>query len=151
MNPLSFIPAGWQVWIRIAVYVLLAAAGAAAAWTVKDWKDGAQLARLQASWNAERAAQAQAVSTQQTRNIELQKAAEKHYVVQVTGQDHFYVQTVTEIRDAEKPLASCPVPDAVRVRLNAYAACARGDSTGACDSNDKLPDAQRPAAAGNGG
>lgn len=76
---------------------------------------------------------------QAERNRELQRAAEKRYVVQAGIRERFIVTTVKEIRDAAAPLATCPVPDGVRLRLNALGACARGDSPGSCGADEPVP------------
>lgn len=86
-----------------------------------------------------RAADKVAADAQTARNRELQRAAELHYVVQAQTRDRYFVTTVKEISDAAAPLAACPVPDAVRVRLNAAAACARGDSPASCGPTGEVP------------
>lgn len=88
-------------------------------------------------------AQAKVTQAQRDHNLDLQRAAEKNYVVTRDGQDHFFVTTVKEIHEAAAPLAACPLPDAVRVRLNAAAACARADSPAACGAaDDEVPHAR---------
>jgi len=83
------------------------------------------------------------VTQEQTaRNRELQRAAETRYVVVQAKQDHFFTRATQEIHDAAAPLAACPVPEPVRVRLNAAAACARGDSPAACGDDDAVPGAR---------
>ena len=80
-----------------------------------------------------------AADAQTTRNRELQRAAELRYVVKGETQDHFFTTTITEIRHDAAPLAACPVPEPVRVRLNAAAACARGDSASSCGPAEEVP------------
>lgn len=81
-----------------------------------------------------------AMDAQTARNVDLQRASEKKYVVQAEVRDHYIVTTVTEIRDATTALASCPVgAGAVRL-LNDAADCARGDSPTACGAGEPVPD-----------
>lgn len=94
---------------------------------------------VQAQWDEAKVAQERAAQAQAERNRELQRAAEKRYVVQGQVRDRFFVTTIKEIRDAAAPLAACPVPEPVRVRLNAAAQCARGDSPAACGADDRVP------------
>lgn len=48
MNPLALIPAGLQVYARIAAMVLLVVAGVLIGWTVQGWRLGTDLASLKA-------------------------------------------------------------------------------------------------------
>lgn len=66
-----------------------------------------------------------AAEAQAARNRELQRAAELRYTVTAAARDRFFVQTVKEVHHAAAPLAACPVPEPVRVRLNAAAGCVR--------------------------
>ena len=85
-----------------------------------------------------------ATRAQQERNRELQRAAEKRYVVQTEVREQFIVETIKEVRYVTRNLASCQLePDAVRL-LNAAAACAREDRPASCGAHDQVPDA-RPA------
>lgn len=80
----------------------------------------------------------EAAEAQTARNRDLQRAAEKRYVVEAGVRDRFITKTVREIRYVAAPLATCPVPDAARGMLNDAAACARGDSPSACGADGKL-------------
>lgn len=82
--------------------------------------------------------QAQALA-QAERNRELQRAAEKRYVVQAEARERVITETITEVRYEAAPMAVCPVPDALRVRLNAAARCALGDSAASCGADDAVP------------
>lgn len=76
---------------------------------------------------------------QAERNRELQRAAEKRYVVQAGVRDRFIVQTVREVRHATVHLATCPVgADGVRL-LNDAAACAREDRPATCGADASVP------------
>lgn len=76
---------------------------------------------------------------QAERNRELQRMAERRYVVQAGVRDRFIVQTVTEVRHATVHLASCPVgADGVRL-LNDAAACAREDRPATCGADGPMP------------
>jgi len=83
--------------------------------------------------------------TQAARNRELQRAAELRYTVHQEVREEFFVTTIREVIHEAEPLAACPVPEPVRVRLNAARACALGDSPAACGAGEQLPGA---AAAG---
>lgn len=95
---------------------------------------------VRAEWAAERAAQADAVRAQAERNRELQRAAEKRYTVVAEVRDRFITQTITEVRHEAQSLAACPVPEPVRVRINATAACASGDPAGPCAAGGAVPE-----------
>ena len=70
MNPLSFIPGPWQVWVRIAALVALVLLGAGVTWKVDAWRYGSEIAALKAehaqtvtdSYKAAQAAQARAIA-----------------------------------------------------------------------------------------
>jgi hypothetical protein len=79
---------------------------------------------------------------QAARNRELQRAAETRYVVQAETRDRYITRTVKEIHEVAAPLADCRVPDAVRMRLSAAAACASGDSAASCDAGGTVPTAR---------
>lgn len=73
-------------------------------------------------------AEDQAAAEQQAaRNRELQRQAEKRYVVQQGIRDRFITQTVKEISVEAAPLADCRVPDSLRMRLDSLRSCALGD------------------------
>jgi hypothetical protein len=94
---------------------------------------------VQARWDAAKVVQEREANAAAARNRDLQRQAEKRYVVAREGQDRFFVETIKEIEHASAPLAACPVPEPVRVRLNAAAACARGDSPSACGAPGEVP------------
>lgn len=85
-------------------------------------------------------AEDQAAAEQQAaRNRELQRQAEKRYVVQAATREKFIVQTVKEISVEAAPLADCRVPDRLRVRLDALRTCALGDTGASCGPDGSLP------------
>ena len=123
--------------------LILAALLAAAGWAVHTYNDHLReqgREEVRAEWTVDREAARKTVEAQRERNIELQRAAEKRYVVQAQVRDRYIIQTVKEIHEAAAPLAACPVPSGVRVRLNSLAACARADSTTACGADGQVPD-----------
>lgn len=85
-----------------------------------------------------RAEMAAAAAAQAERNRELQRAAELRYTVTTAARDRFITKTIREVHHAAAPLAACPVPEPVRVRLNAAAACVR-DPEAACGVFDGVP------------
>lgn len=119
------------------VWIALALAGLLAFSHIAVYRSGRHA--VQAKWDEAKVAQERASQDQATRNRELQRAAELRYVVKGETRDRFFVTTVKEISDAAAPLAACPVPDAVRVRLNALNACASSDSPAACGTAGKVP------------
>lgn len=119
------------LYVRIAMVAALLLAGAAAWW------------RLTAHYEAKGYARAQAearvvAEAQEERNRDLQRASELRYTVATEARDRFIVTTVREIHDAAAPLVACPVPESVRLRLNAAAACASGDPAAACLPGDSM-------------
>jgi hypothetical protein len=107
------------------------------------WKADRMLAAREAVGYQRRATEdAAAANEQAARNRELQRVAELKYTVRAASRDKFFDQTAKEIHDAAAPLASCPVPEPVRVRLNAAATCARGDTAASCGDADAVPDAR---------
>lgn len=127
-----------SLYARLAALALVLAA-LAGLW----WKADRMLAAAEQRGYDRRAQEDKVViDAQATRNRELQRAAEKRYVVQGQTRDRWFVTTVKEISDAAAPLAACPVPEPVRVRLNAAAACASGDSPAACGADVQVPDAR---------
>jgi hypothetical protein len=128
----------WLLNPRILIALALAAVLAFAGW--KLYRAGGDAVRVE--WAAERERMAAEVAAQAERNRELQRAAEKRYVVQAGMRDRFIVKTVTEVRYAAAPMASCPVPAAARSMLNAAAACARGDSAASCGADQPVPAAR---------
>ena len=111
-------------------------------WKVRHAGIEAGRAEVQQQWDAERVRLQAEVHAQAERNRELQRAAEKRYTVVAAARERFITQTITEVRYAAAPMASCPVPEPVRLRLNAAAACARGDRSAACDADQPVPDAR---------
>jgi hypothetical protein len=118
------------------LWIALALAGVLAFSHFTAYRKGKQTERLRS--DAVLIAQEREVHAQTARNLELQRAAEKRYVVQQDARDRFIVTTVREISDAASPLAACPVPESVRVRLNAVRACALGNSASSCGADDPL-------------
>lgn len=123
-------------WILLAVLVAALAIGIPVLWSRHN------AGQQQIGYDRRAAEDRAAMEAQAADNLRLQRAAEKNYVVQGEVRDRFIVQTVREIRDAAAPLAACPVPDPVRVRLNAAAACASGDTAGSCEPGEPLPAAR---------
>ena len=111
-------------------------------WKVRHAGYVAGKAEVRQQWDAERVRLQAEMQAQLERNRELQRAAERNYVVQAGVRDRVITETITEIRYAAAPMAACPVPEPVRLRLNAAAACARGDRSAACDADKPVPDAR---------
>ena len=111
-------------------------------WAIRHDGIKAGRAEVQAKWDKDRARLDKEMQAQRERNRELQRAAERNYVVQAGVRDRFITETITEVRYAAAPMAACPVPEPVRLRLNAAAACARGDRSAACDADQPVPDAR---------
>ena len=129
-------------WLNPARWLLLAAlAGAlmlgAVAWKASYDEDLREEGRAEC-----REAGRVATEAQTARNRELQRAAEQRYVVQAATRDRFITRTITEVHHAAAPLATCPVPEPVRLRITAAAACARDDSGAACGAGAAVPDAR---------
>jgi hypothetical protein len=100
------------------------------------YRKGKQTERLRS--DAVLIAQEREVQAHAARNRELQRAAEKRYVVQQDARDRFHTVTVKEIAREAAPLAACPVPpDAIRM-LNAARDCALGHSPSSCGADDPL-------------
>jgi hypothetical protein len=121
----------WRLWAALALAGILAVSHLSA------YRAGRHA--VQRSWDAAKVASVQAAQEQAERNRELQRQAELHYVVSREARERFQVVTIREIHDASAPLAACPLPDRVRLRLNALAACAR---TATCGPADEVPDAR---------
>lgn len=81
-------------------------------------------------------------ATQEQRNRELQRSAELRYTVHAETRDRFFTKTIKEVHYEAAPLADCRIPEPVRVRVNAAAACARGDPGTVCAADDVVPDAR---------
>ena len=82
-----------------------------------------------------------AAEQQKERNLQLQRAAEKRYVVRAAAREELLVTTRKEIDQAPAPSGpDCRLdPRAVRL-LNAAAACTRSDPAATCGPGDGLPD-----------
>jgi hypothetical protein len=126
-----------SLYARIAAGILIALAVAGLWWKV----DRVLAAREQRGYDRRAQEDKTAADAQASRNRELQRAAEMRYTVAAQTRDRFFVTTVKEISDAAAPLAACPVPEPVRVRLNAANECARGDSPASCGAPVQVPDA----------
>lgn len=102
--------------------------------------DSARIKRAEARGDTRARAELKAQADAQTeRNRELQRAAETRYTVQAGVREEFIGYTITEIRHAAAPLATCPVPaDAVRL-LNRASSCAREDTAATCGTGEPVP------------
>lgn len=116
-----------RVLIALAVSAVLAFAG----W--KLYQAGGDAVRVE--WHKERAKLEAQVDAQAERNRELQRAAEKRYVVQAEAREKYIVETIVEVRRETEILAVCPVPEPARRLLNDAARCARGDTPAACGAD----------------
>lgn len=122
----------------VAAVALIAGGAAGFAWFVHHERDIGR-AEIQAKWNAERVALQAEVQSQRERNLDLQRAAEKHYTVVTEVRDRFITKIVTEVKDATANLAACPLgADAIRL-LDDASRCARADSAAACGSGGAVP------------
>lgn len=84
---------------------------------------------------------AAALQAQQERNRELQRAAEKRYIVQAGVREEYFVETVKEIEYVTNNLASCELQPAAIKLLNAAAECASDDRPSACGYDDRVRNA----------
>jgi hypothetical protein len=98
-------------------------------------------AATQVRWDAERVALKAQVQAQAARNLDLQRAAEKRYVVQGEIRDHYITKTITEIRHETANLAACVVSAPAVRMFNDAGSCASEDSASACGTDGKVPDA----------
>lgn len=138
MNPLAFLnPYRWLIYGGLVLAVVFG--GAVLKHRYDEEQRDIGRAEVQAKWDTAKAATAKVVEDQRARNIELQRAAEKKYVVTQKAQDHYFTKTITEIRYAAAPLASCPVPPELVRLLNNSAKCASGDSPASCGTDGKVP------------
>lgn len=80
-----------------------------------------------------------AADAQTERNRELGRLVEMHYHVLADAREKFFAKVATEVHDAAAPLSACPVPEPVRVRINAAIECASGDSPTACGAAVQVP------------
>lgn len=83
-----------------------------------------------------------AMEEQRERNRDLQRVAEKRYVVQQSVREEFIAVTVKEIRHETQNLAPCVLADGARERLRAAARCAREDRPAACGTGEQVRDAR---------
>lgn len=100
MNPLSIIPAGLQVWVRIAVLVALAFACAAVGWIVNGWRLGADLQALKAE-------HAQTVADAAAKTLTAQKKAQADHdalAAQLAAQSATYHEDLTRAEHANDTL-----------------------------------------------
>lgn len=102
-------------------------------------------AAVRADWHAERLATQKAAQEQQERNLELQRASEKRYVVQAEVREKYIVETIVEVRRETQAMAVCPVPEPARRLLNDAARCARENSPAACGTGEPVRGAARPS------
>lgn len=111
-------------------------------WKIRHNGVEAGRAEVQAKWDKDRARLNAEMQAQLERNRELQRAAEKRYIVQSGVRERFITNTITEVRYAAAPMASCPVPEPARLRLNAAGRCASGDSAATCGDGEPVPGAR---------
>jgi hypothetical protein len=129
-------------WLILAVVVAsLASAGGLVLHHYGNGRYEAGKAEVTAKWMAERAALKDQVQAQRDKNLELQRAAEKRYVVQGEIRDHYITQTITEVRHETANLAACVLTPVARSLLNDAGRCASEDSAAACGADGKVPDA----------
>lgn len=131
MNPLALLP--W--WVKALVAAGLALLLVAA---VRHYNEGLRdegRQEVRAEYQAQALAQAE-------RNRELQRAAEKRYVVQAEARERVITETIVEVRHAAESLAACPVPEPARRLLNRAAECAREDRPASCGPGDGLQPAE---------
>lgn len=131
-----------SLYVRLAVLAAAVLLVLGIGWAIRHDGIKAGRAEVQAKWDKDRARLNAEMQAQLERNRELQRAAERNYVVQAGVRDRVITETITEVRYAAAPMAACPVPEPVRLRLNAAAACARGDRSAACDADQPVPDAR---------
>lgn len=132
MNPLNLIPAqyrlaGEAILASVLVFSIVFGLG-------MFMRHERQIGRaeIQAKFDAYKVAQERAAQQQAEINRDLQRAAEKRYVVQEGIRDHYIVQTITEVRHETDNLAACKLTDGARRLLDNAGACAREDSAAAC-------------------
>lgn len=119
--------------LALVVVIVLAIAGA---WRKFD----SMLGAADKAGYQRRAGEDQAAADAQAdRNRELGRLAELHLDAIAQKQATFLATAAKEIHDAAAPLAACPIPEPVRVRLNAAASCARGDSAAGCEPDKPVP------------
>ena len=112
--------------VALGLIVLALAAGV---WKLWHTADKAGYDRSQTEYQA-------AAERQREANRAAAGKVEKKESVRVVYRDRVITKTITEVRDATAPLASCPVPPAARVLLNDAAREARENrpATGSADA-----------------
>lgn len=104
---------------------------------------GAAWWKLEVALNAREAlgykraqAEAQAASElQREGNRGRTRQAEQKFAARVEVREKFIVETITEVRHAAQSLAVCPVPEPLRLLVNAAAECAGSDRPAACGAD----------------
>lgn len=115
--------------VALALIVLAIVAGV---WNLWHTADKAGYERSQREYQA-------AAEQQREGNRGTARKAESSEAVRVVYRDRIITQTITEVRDASAPLASCPLPlDTIRL-LNNAAKCAREGGSASCAADDALP------------
>lgn len=143
MGLLTLVPGVYR-WVALAILIAALAIGIPLA---KHHYDATQ----QKAGYDKRAAEDKAASEAQiARNLDLQRAAEKRYVVARDTQDHYFVTTVKEVHELAAPLASCPISDALRLRVNAAIECASADPAPTCGTSGEVPGPGQAAGSGGG-
>jgi hypothetical protein len=129
-----------SLYARLAALIVIVLAIAGAWWRF----DHMLAAADKAGYDRARAEDNAAMQAQRDRNLDLQRAAEKNYVVQAGIRDHFIVETITEVRHETANLAACQLtPGAVRL-FNDAADCARSDRSASCGHDEPVRDAGQP-------
>lgn len=123
----------WAAGVAVIVIAALALLAWDAARIKRAEKRGADVVRAEYTAAAE---------AQTERMRDLQRAAETRYTVAAEVRDRYITQTITEVRHAAAPVASCALPaDLVRL-LNAAASCSRDDPGATCGADQPLPGAR---------
>ncbi len=116
---------------RITALLIVLGLLAAGVWRLQVKADAAGYERAQQEYQA-------AAELQREGNRNRTRQVEEKQATQTIYRDRFITQTITEIRHAAAPLASCPVPDAAVGLLNRAAECAREDRPASCGAGDGL-------------
>lgn len=114
---------------RLTILGLVLGLLAAGVWRLQVKADARGYARAQQEYQA-------AAELQREGNRGRARQAEEKQAVQTVYRDRFITQTITEIRHAAAPMASCPVPDAAIGLLNRASECAREDRPASCGAGD---------------
>ncbi|MGB3068432.1 MAG: hypothetical protein WBC18_07790 [Ottowia sp.] len=110
---------------------LIVLAIAAGVWKIWRTADQAGYDRSQREYQA-------AAELQREANRGAAHKADKKEAIRVVYRDRVITKTITEVRDASAPLASCPLPtDTIRL-LNNAAKCAREGGSATCALDDAL-------------